>query len=153
MRTAFIEENIFPNEDITLMDQAVIKKLGTRDIFSKDILNTWNGNCIIGIQLVVHMNREEVQDFLKHPQNFEEKGLLIISHISRNNILKDFFDIGKGLFKFLIFKERTYVLWGWRRSNYFYKNLAEKNSLKFIKIIKNKLNNEDILIFERNKLF
>lgn len=150
--TAFIEETMFNNENITLMDQAVIKNIGIRKIYSKNILKTWRGDCIIGIQLVVHMNINEVKDFFHiSSEILNEEGLLIISHISRNNILEDILDIGKGLLKFLIYRRRTYVLWGWRRSNYLYKNLAKTYSLKLKKIIKNNINNEDILIFERLK--
>ena len=50
----------FPDEDITLMDNAKIYEYSKRKVNSENILKTWIGNCIICVEVLSHMNKSEI---------------------------------------------------------------------------------------------
>ena len=148
--TAFIEEVNFPDEDITLMDSYKINKFGKRDIHGEEILDVWKGNCLLAIQLVPHMNKTELRRFFQLSfRLLEDGGLIIITHKPKLNIVKDIWDITKNLLKIILYKNETFILWSWRRSDFFYEKLANKNGFKLLSIEKNKYNDENIMILKK----
>lgn len=148
--TAYIEENNFPEEDITLMDYAKINSLGNRNIYGKEILNLWKGNCIIGIQLVCFMNESELYDFFSRTYKIlVQEGILIITHTPRNNFFVDIFDITKNLIKLIFWRRETFIFWTFQRSDRYYEELAKNNGFNLISKKKNRINKENILIFKK----
>ncbi len=94
--TAHVEEVNFPAEDITLMDSAKIKKFGKRIIYGEEILKSWRGDCVLGIQLFAYMSKSQLHKFFSCSFNLLEKnGLLIITHTPRSNIMIDMWDVLK----------------------------------------------------------
>ena len=148
--TAYIEEMHFPNEDITLMDNAKIYEYSKRKVNSENILKTWRGNCIICMGVVSHMNKSEIdQLFFKSSVLLDNNGILLLSHTPRAGLLGSFLYILKTFIKFLLHANRTYVLWGWRRSNEYYELIASKYNLYKIEKIQKSSNNEDIIVFRK----
>lgn len=150
--TAYVEEVNFPEEDITLMDSAKIKKLGERIIYGEEILKSWRGDCVIGIQLVAHMSKTQLHKFFSCSFNLLEKnGLLIITHTPRSNILIDIWDVFKNIVKIILFIKETYIFWSWRRSDKYFENIARKHGFKILSKEKNKVNLENIVIFQKTE--
>lgn len=147
--SAYVENVFFPLEDISLSDSSHhAAKLSERQIHPPSYINENKWDVILAIQLVFHLDQDELNKlFCDIAKNLNQDGVFIFTHSPKpRSLYRQIFILMRTFAHMLYFRKRKYVLWGWRRSDEFYKNLAQTYGLKIF-LEKENVENKEKIIF------
>ena len=147
--SAYVENIFFPSEDITLSDSSLhASKLSSRKIYPPSHIKKDKWDVVLAIQLVFHLDEEELGKlFCDVTNNLKNNGIFVFTHSPKpRSFFHQIFILARTMGKIIFLRKRKYVLWGWRRSDDFYNNLARDYGLKtFLK--KENIENKESILF------